>query len=89
MNHPDKSLNATIFVRAHATKILSAPGAPGLFAALAAGFAAWERSDERRELMREYVRRGFALEDNAQQRKRNAPTTLTASLFELAKRKRG
>lgn len=55
MKHPDKSLNADIFVRTHVGNVLRRDSCANELAARAQGLKLWQCSKERREMMAEYL----------------------------------
>ncbi len=92
MVHPDKSEEATEFVRILSERLIAEKGYHP-FAAVAAGFREWKRSPFRANMMRKYTGGGWALgcsaRDNAERKKSVLPEpTLKASLFEIAGKKR-
>lgn len=92
MIHPDKSDDASEFVRVFSNRLVKEKGYHP-FAAVAAGFREWKKSPFRAELMVEYRRRGFGLEESAREnaarraRGNNEPT-LKVSLFEATNARR-
>lgn len=89
MQHPDKSLNAALFIRTYA-RLLADQTDMKLIPATIEAMAAWKKSKERAELMHEYKSRGFALGDSARELRESGgkPPPLKASLFEIALRRR-
>lgn len=83
--HPDKSLEATLFISVYVKRLQARrKDIPDLLA-LQQGVEAWQRSDDRKQLLLDYTRRGFALEDSANERRENGgKSQLKAGLFEVA-----
>lgn len=85
--HPDKSPDAVAFVRVFAERLVSENGYQ-MFSAIAAGWREWRKSPFRAQMMTEYNRRGFGLQDshdaNKAKRANATAPTLKASLFEIA-----
>ena len=75
--HPDKSPDAVAFVRIFAERLVSEKGHP-MFSAIAAGWREWRKSPFRAQMMSEYNRRGFGLQDSHDAANKAKRTNATA-----------
>lgn len=85
MEHPDKSLEAKLYISAYAARLQNRQGM-NMIMSLQKGIEAWERSEDRAQLMTEWKRRGFGLDESARSLRENEgkPAPLKANLFEIA-----
>lgn len=88
MEHPDKSLEARLFVSVYTKRLQVQKNMPPL-TAIQKGMEAWDKSEERAQLMQQYKSRGFGLDDAARARKENGgkDPVLKANIFEMSAEK--